>query len=52
MKSKLTLSIQQQVMAELVSSQIVKELKGSIKMPKEFKSYKETLEDALIRKYL
>lgn len=31
---------------------IVKELKGSVKTPKDFKSYKETLEDALVKKYL
>lgn len=33
-------------------SKIIKELKGSVKMPKEFTSYKELLEDALIEKYL
>ncbi len=33
-------------------SDIVKELKGSVKTPKDFKSYKETLEDALVEKYL
>ena len=31
---------------------IVKELKGSVKTPKDFKSYKETLQDALVEKYL
>ncbi len=33
-------------------SKIVKELKGSLSLPKDFKSYKELLEDALIEKYL
>lgn len=33
-------------------SRVVKELKGSVKMSKEFGSYKELLEDALIEKYL
>lgn len=31
---------------------LVNELKGSVKMPKGFSSYKDTLEDALIEKYL
>ncbi|HHH53848.1 MAG TPA: hypothetical protein ENK91_09335 [Bacteroidetes bacterium] len=31
---------------------LVMELKGSVKMPKEFISYKELLQDALIEKYL
>ncbi len=31
---------------------IVKELKGSVKTPKDFISYKETLADALAEKYL
>ncbi|MGB0879055.1 MAG: DUF6364 family protein [Polaribacter sp.] len=31
---------------------LVMELKGSVKMPKEFNSYKELLQDALIEKYL
>ncbi len=31
---------------------IVQELKGSVKMPKDFKAYKEILQDALIEKYL
>lgn len=31
---------------------IIKELKGSVKMPKDDKSYKELLEDALLEKYL
>lgn len=33
-------------------SNILKELKGSIKLPKNLKSYKEILEDALIEKYI
>ncbi len=35
-----------------ISLKIVKELKGSIKMPKDFISYQETLKDALLEKYL
>ncbi len=31
---------------------LVKELKGSVKMPKEFTSYKSLLQDALLEKYL
>jgi hypothetical protein len=34
------------------SSKIVEELRGSVRMPEEFSSYKELLEDALIEKYL
>jgi len=37
---------------ELDLSDIVKELKGSVKLPKDFKSYKTSLEDALLEKYL
>jgi hypothetical protein len=33
-------------------SKIVKDLKGSLSLPNESKSYKEILEDALIEKYL
>jgi hypothetical protein len=33
-------------------SKLVMELKGSVKMPKEFTSYKELLQDALVEKYL
>ena len=31
---------------------LIMELKGSVKMPKEFSSYKELLQDALVEKYL
>lgn len=31
---------------------IIKELKGSVKLPEDDKSYKELLEDALLAKYL
>ncbi len=31
---------------------LVMELKGSVKMPEEFTSYKELLQDALVEKYL
>jgi len=33
-------------------NKLVMELKGSVKMPKEFTSYKELLKDALVEKYL
>lgn len=33
-------------------SKIVKELKGSIRLPKDSKSFNELLQDALIEKYL
>ena len=33
-------------------SKIVKDLKGSISLPKDSKSYQELLQDALIEKYL
>ena len=32
--------------------QLVKELKGAVKLPKDLISYKELLQDALIEKYL
>jgi len=34
------------------SLKIVRELKGSVKLPKNFTSYKEILQDALTEKYL
>ena len=34
------------------SMELVRELKGSIKLPKDFTSYKEILQDALVGKYL
>ena len=37
---------------ELELSELIRELKGSVKIPKGFKSYKTTLEDALLEKYL
>jgi len=37
---------------EVELSDLVKELKGSVKLPKDFESYKKTLEDALLEKYL
>ena len=33
-------------------SKIVRELKGSIKLPRDSKSYKDLLQDALVEKYL
>jgi hypothetical protein len=37
---------------EVELSDLVKELKGSVKLPEGFESYKKTLEDALLEKYL
>ena len=34
------------------SMELVRELKGSVKLPKDFTSYKEILQDALVAKYL
>lgn len=34
------------------SIELVRELKGSVKLPKDFTSYKEILQDALVEKYL
>jgi hypothetical protein len=34
------------------SMELVRELKGSIKLPEDFTSYKEILQDALVGKYL
>ena len=34
------------------SMELVRELKGSIKLPEDFTSYKEILQDALVEKYL
>jgi len=34
------------------SIKLIKELKGSVKLPENFTSYKETLQDALVEKYL
>ena len=34
------------------SMELVRELKGSAKLPKDFTSYKEILQDALVEKYL
>ena len=31
---------------------LLRELKGSVKLPKDFNSYKEILQDALVEKYL
>jgi len=33
-------------------NKLVMELKGSVKMPKKFTSYKDVLQDALLEKYL
>lgn len=35
-----------------LANELVLELKGSVKMPEEFGSYKELLQDALVEKYL
>ncbi|MCB9296199.1 MAG: hypothetical protein H6559_24225 [Lewinellaceae bacterium] len=34
------------------STELVRELKGSVKLPADFTSYKEILQDALLEKYL
>ncbi|MCO6490735.1 MAG: hypothetical protein J5I98_20125 [Phaeodactylibacter sp.] len=34
------------------SMELVRELKGSVKLPEDFTSYKEILQDALVEKYL
>jgi len=34
-----------------ISMEVVRELKGSIKLPKDLASYKEVLQDALVEKY-
>ena len=34
------------------STELVRELKGSVKLPADFTSYKEILQDALVEKYL
>ena len=34
------------------SMELVRELKGSVKLPKDFTSYREILQDALVEKYL
>jgi len=34
------------------SIELVRELKGSVKMPEDFSSYKKVLQDALVEKYL
>ncbi len=34
------------------SMELVRDLKGSVKLPKDFTSYKEILQDALVEKYL
>ncbi len=47
-----SLAKDQKLNDEKTPSKIVKELKGSVKMPKELSSYKELLQDALIEKYL
>lgn len=55
-------NIVEEYLKSLVSSQskdknkelstLIKELKGSLKLPKDNKSYKELIEDSLIEKYL
>lgn len=47
-----SLAIAEKSNKKKTSLKIVKELKGSVKLPKNFTSYKEILQDALIEKYL
>ena len=47
-----SLAIQEKSNKKKTSLKIVRELKGSVKLPKNFTSYKEILQDALIEKYL
>ncbi len=47
-----SLAIKEQLDKKRASLKIVRELKGSIKVPKDFISYKDILQDALIEKHL
>jgi hypothetical protein len=42
----------EQTKKKKTSMELVRELKGSVKLPKDFTSYKEILQDALVEKYL
>lgn len=47
-----SLALKEGVNKKKSSLKIVRELKGSVKLPKDFTSYEEILQDALIEKYL
>jgi hypothetical protein len=46
-----SLALKEEANKKKSSLRIVRELKGSVKAPKYFSSYKEILEDALLEKY-
>ena len=47
-----SLAIEEETDKKKSALKIVRELKGSVPLPKEFTSYKAVLEDALLEKYL
>lgn len=47
-----SLALKEENDKKTASLKIVRELKGSVKLPKNFTSYKEILQDALLEKYL
>ena len=47
-----SIALKEEINKKKSSLKIVRELKGSVKLPKDFTSYKEILEDALLEKYL
>ncbi len=47
-----SLTLKEEKSKKEATLKIVKELKGSVKLPADFTSYKELLEDALIEKHL
>ncbi len=46
-----SLALKEESDKKKASLKIVRELKGSVKIPKDFTSYKEILKDALLEKY-
>jgi len=47
-----SIAVKEEINKKKSSLKIVRELKGSVKLPKDFTSYKEILQDALLEKYL
>jgi len=47
-----SIALKEEINKKKSSLKIVRELKGSVKLPKDFTSYKEILQDALLEKYL
>ncbi|MEM6319675.1 MAG: DUF6364 family protein [Bacteroidota bacterium] len=47
-----SLTLKEETDKKKASLKIVRELKGSVKLPEDFTSYKEILQDALLEKYL